>query len=100
MCACLFAHTLSCVFWVARGEQVGEEEWRKWRGSVLRILWLPVSLGPRQRQSRAWGSLVIDMSFGGERQANKWRAEQWGTIWAGHCFLISSPGCILRDSGR
>lgn len=57
MRACLFAHTVGCVFCVPLGEQAGEEGWRKRRGSGLSVLWLPVLLRPdrdREEHGAHW----------------------------------------------
>lgn len=45
-------------------------------------------------------SLVIDVFFGGERQASKWTGEQQETIWAGYCFPISIHSGIAGDRGQ
>ena len=39
---------------------------------------------------KSLGLTVMDAFFSGERQANKWSAEQQEAIWAGCCFPVSS----------
>lgn len=84
-----------CVFCVPLGEQAGEG-WGEGRGVWLFSL-ASRSLGPRQRQRRAWGSLVIGVLFGRERQARECSGQQQEAVWAGYCPPSRSPAAGDRD---